>query len=166
TCFVTLSNVNVVNPPVPVILYDTVANVLYTGSFSKYQWYVNGTAVDTTYSTPRMSGGTYSVVVSDNNGCSDTAVYIFDAPVITHVNQVISAADIRIYPNPVSSVLHIDAPAKVTVTIMSADGKMLLAQKEAVSINVSQLANGMYMIMIYDENNMLLKAEKFVKTSN
>jgi len=32
-----------------------------------------------------------------------------------------------------------------------------------VSINVGQLSDGMYMIMVYDENNTLLKAEKFVK---
>ena len=166
TCFITLAAVNVVNPPVPVILYDTVANVLYTGSFSSYQWYLNGVELPgaTTYSIPRVSGGAYTVLAGDRNGCADTsAAYIFDAPVITRVNQAVNGESIRIYPNPVTSVLYIDAPGKVTVTVMSADGKMLLSQKEAVSINVGQLADGMYMIMVYDENNMLMKASKFIK---
>lgn len=166
TCFITLAAVNVVNPPVPVILYDTVANVLYTGSFSSYQWYLNGVELPgaTTYSIPRVSGGAYTVLAGDRNGCTDTsAAYIFDAPVITRVNQAVNSESIRIYPNPVTSVLYIDAPGKVTVTVMSADGKMLLSQKEAVSINVGQLADGMYMIMVYDENNMLMKASKFIK---
>lgn len=166
TCFITLPSINVILPPNPVILYDTVADVLYTGSFAAYQWYLNATELtgQTKYSTPRTSGGDYTVIVTDGNGCSDTsAVYTYIAPGVNGVRTVVNASDIKIYPNPASSVIYIDAPGKVFITVMSADGKMLMAQKEAVSINVGQLADGVYMIMVYDENNMLLKADKFVK---
>jgi hypothetical protein len=42
-------------------------------------------------------------------------------------------------------------------------GKVLLEQKEATDINIGPLANGMYMIMVYDENKLLLKTTKFAK---
>jgi len=51
----------------------------------------------------------------------------------------------------------------VFVSILSSDGKLLISHREAVSINVSDLADGMYMIMIYDENSNLLKTGKFMK---
>jgi len=166
TCLLTLPSVTVIAPPNPIIQYDTVANVLYTGSFSAYQWYLNGVALvnDTIYSTPRISGGNYTVIVTDKHGCSDTSLpYTFIGPIVNAVKSVPNAADIRIYPNPATSVVYIDAPEKVLVTVMSADGKMLMAAREAVSLNVGQLADGVYMIMIYDQNNMLLKTERFIK---
>ena len=52
----------------------------------------------------------------------------------------------------------------VNVSILSVDGKTLIAQKSANSIDISQLANGMYLIMIYNENDMLLMTSKFVKS--
>ncbi len=169
TCHVEIGSINVVPSPVAVISYDSVAGLLYTGSFSSYQWYFDSVAIPgaVSYSTPPNYGGEYNVVVTDINGCSDTAdvPYIFDGPtppnVVKHI--VRNADDIKVYPNPVSNVLYIDAPQRVFVTVLTMDGKMLLAQKEAISVNVGQLANGTYMIMIYDENNMLLKAEKFIK---
>ena len=72
--------------------------------------------------------------------------------------------NIRIFPNPATSVLTIDAPMNVNVSILSVDGKTLIAQKSANSIDISQLANGMYLIMIYNETDMLLMTSKFVKS--
>jgi hypothetical protein len=40
---------------------------------------------------------------------------------------------------------------------------VVVTQNDANSINISGLANGMYMIMIYDEENLLLKTAKFAK---
>ncbi len=166
TCQVAMPSINVVLPPVPVISYDSVANVLYTGSFASYQWFLNSLAIPgaTSYSIPKTANGDFTVAVTDGNGCTDTStIFTVTNVIVNNVKTVTNAGDIRIYPNPVASVIYIDAPEKVFVTVMSMDGKMLLAQKEAVSINVSQLPVGVYLIMIYDENNMLMKADKFVK---
>jgi len=40
----------------------------------------------------------------------------------------------------------------------------LIAQHDVTSIDISRLANALYMIMIYDENGLLLKIAKFTKT--
>ncbi len=169
TCQVTLPGVNVIASPMPVIALDTAAPLLYTGSFSAYQWFKDGSPITGATSGIIAYGnipGTYRVLVTDGNGCSDTsAVYIVpgDTTIGTAVGNIISAKDIKVYPNPVSSVLHIDAPAKVFVTILSADGKVYINHQEAISINVSDLADGMYLIQVYDENNTLVKTDKFVK---
>jgi len=166
TCQVVLPAINVILPPIPVIAYDSIANILYTGSFSTYQWYLDSVAIPgaTSSSIPYNENGNFYVVVGDANGCGDTSLIFTVTNIVTNgVKQIVNAKDIKVYPNPATSVLYIDAPQKVFVTIMGSDGKMLMAEKEATSINIGQLPDGVYLIMIYDENNMLLKADKFVK---
>ena len=101
------------------------------------------------------------------NGCSDTATgYTISGGSGggTAVGTVANSSSIRIFPNPATSVLTIDAPMNVNVSILSVDGKTLISQKDANSIDISQLANGMYMILIYNENDILLMTSKFVKS--
>ena len=81
----------------------------------------------------------------------------------TQVGAVNGTDEIKIFPNPASTILNIDAAVQVIVTVMSIDGKVLIRQNNATIINVSGLAGGMYLVMIYDEQNALLKAAKFVK---
>jgi hypothetical protein len=38
-------------------------------------------------------------------------------------------------------------------------------QHDAKSVDISSLANGVYMIQVYDENHMLIKTEKLVKNN-
>jgi hypothetical protein len=75
----------------------------------------------------------------------------------------IASSDVQIYPNPATDVLNVTAAQNVNVAIFSIDGKKLMDQKNATSINVSSLVSGMYLIQVYGENNELLKAEKFIK---
>ena len=79
--------------------------------------------------------------------------------------QTAPTGEISIYPNPAVSVLHIDAPVKVNIAVMSADGKIITKQNDVTDIDVSNLANGLYMIMIYDQDNALLKTSKFIKAN-
>ena len=157
-----LTGVTVVLPPNPVIGM-TGANVLYTGSFSTYQWYMNGVAIPGATSSIYIETafGDYTVVVSDGNGCFDTsaAYTINEHTGVVNVNMIA----IKLYPNPATSVIKIDAPMPVNATVMTADGKVVIRSDNAASIDVSQLASGMYMVMIYDQNNLLLKTDKFIK---
>ena len=73
--------------------------------------------------------------------------------------------DIKVFPNPATSTIIIDATVKVNVSIISMDGQLISRTADASNIDVSGLSNGMYMIMIYDENNVLLKADKFIKVN-
>jgi hypothetical protein len=107
-------------------------------------------------------------VVTDINGCSDTsAVYIVNTTGgggSTSVNNVSVSSNIKIYPNPATSTLTIDADVAVNVTILGIDGRMIMHQDNAHTLDISDLPNGMYMVMIYDQNNVLLSTAKFAKS--
>ena len=98
-------------------------------------------------------------MVTDGNGCTVTsAVYA-----IVGVNVVVNNIDIKVYPNPATSVIRIEAPIKVNAIILSVDGKILMQGKDVTSMDINDLAAGMYIIKVYDENNELLKTDKFVR---
>jgi hypothetical protein len=163
TCAQMLGGTVVVLSPNPVINF-TAPNTLYTSSYHSYQWYKDGVAIAGAVSSliHTTGDGNYTVVVSDANGCTDTsAVYTIG---VVGVGNTPAIQPVKIYPNPATSMLHIEAGVKVNAAIMSVDGKTLISQKDAADIDIRSLANGMYMIMVYDENNALISTAKFVKS--
>ncbi len=70
-----------------------------------------------------------------------------------------------IYPNPATSELHIEAPrvVEVSVRVLAMDGREVIANTVTATINVGTLANGIYLVQIYDTNGLLLKTAKFTK---
>jgi hypothetical protein len=74
-----------------------------------------------------------------------------------------TACDIQLFPNPATDVLYIKVNQRVHAAIYSIEGKLLIKQQNAASIDISSLARGIYHLRIYGENNVLLKTEKFTK---
>jgi hypothetical protein len=134
-----------------------------TGNNFSYQWLLNGTPIAGATSSVFTATvyGDYRVIVTDGNRCEDTS----DIFVYRNTSSVkdVDMNTIKLYPNPASSIITIDAPVAVNVTLMSMDGKVVIKANEAKTIEVGSLANGMYMIMIYDEQNNLLRTDKFMK---
>ena len=165
TCSGSLGPVNVILPPHPVIAYNAVGNYLFTGSFATIQWYYNGNLIPgaTTSILSSPGAGNYTVVVADGNGCTDTSVVYIVAPSGTSGVNNVNGIDVKVYPNPATSTLQISAPVKVNVLILSLDGKIVIDQKDASVIDITNLADGMYIIKAYDEQSNLLKTDKFAK---
>ena len=171
TCLLNMPYTDVIAPPNPIIGYNSTGPSLFTGSFATYQWFLNGVAITTISSGsssavyPVTLNGSYTVVVSDANGCFDTsAAFVYPTDTLTTgVSTISGNSEINIFPNPASSMLHIDAPMSVNVSVMSIDGKIIMEQKKVTDINIAALPNGMYIIRIYDDKNMLLKNQKFTK---
>lgn len=163
TCTATLPSKNVIADPNAVITFNTSGGYLYTGSFATYQWYRNGTAIAGATSSILTSpvAGDFTVVVGDINACPDTsAVYTIAS---SGVNNTTSDLNISIYPNPATSVIYIDAPVKVNVSVLAPDGRLVIGNKAGNSVNIGGLSNGVYLIQIFDEHNTLLRTERFVK---
>jgi uncharacterized protein YjdB len=160
-CSMVLGGTTVSAPPSPVIGFNPPSQ-LVTGSYASYQWFLNGVAIPgATTSVLNFTGdGSYTVKVTDVNGCSVTS-QAYDVRFTGTAN--VSVGEIKVYPNPASSMLYIDATVKVKASVLVMDGKTMMEQKDAHSVDISKLPAGMYMIMIYDENNLLLKAVKFAK---
>lgn len=70
---------------------------------------------------------------------------------------------IRIYPNPATSTVNIETSVKVNVQIYSADGKLVTVVADAHEIDLSRITPGMYLLVVYDENNNLLTRERIIK---
>jgi hypothetical protein len=168
SCTETLPAINVLAQPNPIISKDSTAGFLYTGSFATYQWLYNDTLIPGATSNiiqeDTTVAGAYRVLVSDGNGCYDTsAEFIITIDSSLAAANAIKGGNISVYPNPASSILHINAPVKVFITITGTDGRIFMDKKQAVTVNISGLANGMYFVSIYDENYNLLKTDHFVK---
>jgi uncharacterized protein YjdB len=163
-CTIVVGSATVQLPPNPVISRGT-GTVLFTGSFSSYQWYLNGVAIPgATFATYNATTpGTYTVMVTDGNGCSRTsAAYIMTGGPSSVAT--INTADIKWYPNPATSQISIESPVAVKVAVISPDGKIVLSATDVTTINVSSLSTGVYLLLIYDLNtNNLIKTDRFMK---
>ncbi len=113
--------------------------------------------------------GSATISYSVTNSCGTrSATHAVAVVSPEHCNTIVNntgntTKEITLYPNPAINALFIDAPQKVNVRISSLDGKVAIDQIDATEINISTLADGMYLVMIYDTDNQLLKTAKFAK---
>ncbi len=137
---------------------------LSTTHFASYQWNHNGQSIDgaTGSSYEATKNGDYTVTVTDSNGCTN----ISDTVNLTDANRIaLSGAmgEIKFYPNPAVSMLHIDAPVAVNIALYSIDGKMVLQIDQVKDIDISSLAAGSYVVSLSDASGKLLKTGKLIK---
>ncbi len=165
--------------PNPLITFD--GTYFHTGTFVTYQWYKNGIAIPGATSSTRINSGlgSYTVRVTDSHGCQSlSSAYILSTLVSSShgtsgakpgedANGVINnMGEIRIFPNPAQNVVHIEWMETVHAYVCSMDGRTLIDKPDATDIDLSSLANGIYVIKLYDANGELLKVEKLVKSAN
>lgn len=165
-CTVSSPGTNVSQVPAPTPTITKNVNILSTGgNYVSYQWYVDGVILpDETFSTCIAKvAGTYTVKVS-NGGCNATAagVDVTASEASTSVSNVMYAKAVKIYPNPVTTSVHISAPIATKVTISSVEGKKLV-ESETGDIDMSNFANGVYIIRVNDSEGNMLKVDKLIK---
>ena len=68
---------------------------------------------------------------------------------------------LKVYPNPASTLLHIDLekPGYFIAKLSSITGQSIITPTSG-TIDVSSLANGVYILTIYDSNNKLISTNK------
>ena len=156
------------NPEIVIGLSDTATiNVagdsmtLDAGSWSSYLWSTGETTQQITVST----SGIYSVTVTDANNCSNS-----DEINITVTNtQSVTIENVRIYPNPASDVVTIDATEWLhqvnSIEIYNQLGQLVQIKhgQAGNQINVQDLANGLYIIRWKTESNETLGIAKLIK---
>ena len=101
--------------------------------------------------------GEYTVVITDENGCSATATITIDSGVgILELNKI----DFVVYPNPTSSVVRFDGQQRVErVRIVDESGRSVLTQSENFnSLDVSRLSSGTYVIELLTEFGVYTQA--------
>ncbi len=55
---------------------------------------------------------------------------------------------VNVYPNPVADVLYVSGNIKSDISIITVDGRLARSVKNATSVNVSDLSNGVYIVRI------------------
>jgi hypothetical protein len=104
--------------------------------------------------------------VTDTNGCQAvSATYVLSGWTGPTDVANVNTTDISIYPNPASGKVYINSTQPVRAIVSSIDGRMLLDVPAAQVLDLSTLADGVYIIAVYDQQNTLLKNQKLVKTA-
>jgi hypothetical protein len=158
----TLVTVNAL--PIPVITFSAApppATLSTASYYSSYQWFKNGTVIaGATGPTLALSTivANYSVVVTDTNGCKGTAEWKSPASVLNYNDDVVS-----VYPNPTTGIVHIYAPVGVNAVISGIDGRTILQQANVKDLDITILANGIYMLSVFDEQGQKMLTQKLIK---
>ena len=160
-----------INPnPTPVIVQN--GNTLSTSQmYASYQWQEGGTdipgATMATYDV--TSTGTFSVTVTDGNGCTGTSDTL---SVMVGLDPYQTLGNVTATPNPFRDQINLTAEfslgGDLSIEIVDLAGKVWVQVEESVtlgewkrSLNVSELANGLYFVRIRSvEGNAVLRMVK------
>jgi hypothetical protein len=94
-----------------------------------------------------MDAGFYSLTVADAFGCTSTidSIEVRDETVgVADIHTL----DVRLYPNPASSLVHLevsDMPEYI-IQLQSLEGRKLGMWRNVTELNVSQFAEGLYVL--------------------
>jgi hypothetical protein len=141
-------------PATPVITLNGL--ILTSSSATTYQWYdQNGIITGaTSQSYTPVKNGEYSVEITDANGCkSISSAYNYN---LTGITKSELSNNIDIYPNPSSGKIEIKADflsnINYEVLILSSCGQVRMQLNNPHTIDLSELNNGLYILIIKVEN--------------
>lgn len=135
-----------------------------SGTYQSYTWYKDGVpisgAINATYSP--ATGGVYSVVVANAEGCTDSA--FISVPVTpTGIGDPDKVIKVSIYPNPAADVLYLESSARLQALITDLSGRILIGARPGKTVDISTLQNGIYLIKIMNDAGDLVTVKKFIK---
>ena len=141
------------------------ASVVASGGTSYTYLWSNG---GTTASISGVAVGTYSVVITDNNGCKDSVNNI-DVTQGVGILELAAGQEVRIFPNPATDVLNLvwTKQSNAEVTILDLNGKVVSTLTTAGDMktvyDVHGLASGSYIVRITDKTNNQQQSVLFSK---
>lgn len=135
--------------------------------YTTYQWFLNGVVIPgataATYTV--IQNGDYTVQVVNASGCTGTSALYKVTNVTGLADIAVLAGHIKTYPNPATDRVYIQAPVKVNLILTHIDGRIIRQEHDAVSLSMSGLADGFYLLQVKNEEGLVIKTEKLVKQS-
>ncbi len=132
-----------------------------------YQWFncvtsqtINGSTNDTLVAT---YNGSYAVIVTNGNGCTDTSTCV----IVDQVGLYLPTSSvISLYPNPTLDFVTLELPLEegASILIYDAQGKLISKfdnAKNGQNVDLSKLSTGVYTFRITLNN--LTHIEKVIK---
>jgi hypothetical protein len=129
---------------------DGKAIVMATGGFEPYSYEWSASAG--TEDTVMVGKGSYSVIVTDDNGCMASASVTVDAG--TASIAALAITGLNIYPNPTTNVLNVafDSKSAATVELVNVAGQVIDTKTYTgvvkTSFNTANLNAGVYFVNI------------------
>jgi hypothetical protein len=165
--FKSSQSVNVTLLPVPQPILDLnnenwfVLDTIY----EQYTWYFNGvkiSKIDSSSHKPHAYG-VFKVcaTIKDCNVCSENFHYADPLGIYDNVDEMLD-----VYPNPTNGIVYIKYSEVVDVIVKTIDGRTLKTVKQTNAVDITDLAEGVYLFYINDKNNNLLQINKILKSIN
>lgn len=161
---VATTTASVSNNPVTTIQQNG-TTLSVTGTFAGYQWYLNGTPIAgaTSSSYSLTQNGTFTVEVTNNNGCKGTASFT-----VSNVSVEESAlqAMVTIFPNPASDMITVQnlipGTESVRISVINTLGEYVKDIRVAegvhnTNISLTNLAAGVYTVRITKGNTTVVR---------
>ena len=165
----------ITEPLVPVIVNGTITNantptsgaidVTVTGGGGEYTFvWSNGSILE---DLTGISAGVYTVVITDNNGCSASSTFVVaNSAGLNEVNS--TNTDITVYPNPTNDFLQIDGNGSSIdkVEVVDVLGQIIYVNKfndSHVKINTSAIVEGVYFINIYTDGKVVTRRVRILE---
>ncbi|MBT3207685.1 MAG: T9SS type A sorting domain-containing protein [Bacteroidetes bacterium] len=136
---------------------DGTATVTANNGTAPYTYLWDDANAQTTETATGLSEGTYNVTVTDAENC--ITVVSVDVLDLTFINEV-NGKEIGIYPNPTKGKLNITNVENTSVYIYNVLGDEIYSNQNPNSFNtvdISQYANGTYIVKIIAENGVYTK---------
>jgi len=133
--------------------------------YLSYRWLLDGDTIPGAVNPIHLAteNGGYQVVVRDTDGCTDTSG-IYSINNIFVNDPYMGAARIKIYPNPAHDVLYVvPAVAGGRVVLCDPQGRQVARSPLPASVDLRGLAGGMYLLMVYDQEDRLIHTGKMVR---
>lgn len=137
-----------------------------TGGTSPYEYSLNSGTFQSSGNFSGLANGDYSITVRDANGCTATTS---GSLVVTSLEPTAEPAEIHVYPNPVTDYLSLSTVSQGDeISIMTLNGTVLqnskaLRPSSDFKVDISQLTEGMFLIMVNDKYGQRVLLQKFIK---
>lgn len=133
---------------------DGTAYATATGGTAPYTFLWDAAAGNqTTDTTTALVNGTYSVTVTDANGCTSVTTVTV---VVVGLNNIANLSKVSLFPNPTKANVFVELElvenARVQINITNSIGQLVISkeltnvQSEKVELNTSTLTSGVYMV--------------------
>ena len=158
-----INGINLVKP------FDLINYVISQQIGATYIWNVSGGNIASGQGTniaqvswgATAGTGLIKVKVNSAVGCIDSTQLnvTIGSTNISSASPIVNA--LKVYPNPASTILHIDLekPGYYTAKLSSVSGQSIISPTTG-TVDISALANGVYILSIYDSNNKLISTNK------
>jgi len=140
--------------PVPVIQNNN--NVLSTTqSYATYQWNLAGQPINgaTSATYTIASDGSYTVTVSDANGCQGTSAAVQGSTAVNNISGI--ASSLKLYPNPAKDILVLERSGTASdawvIALTDLAGKTLQQHTMSgtgITLDISRLDAGIYFVKV------------------